>query len=387
MVAQVVVLLSYVGTRPRALMAWEGRSNGSIITDLNPMWSENQLLDNHVVVGDPKGGSGGTAVDMLSVVADTLTTKLKSITVWSGSGVDAIECQFQLDDGTVISSGKKGGNGGGAHNFELRAGEQITRVQGHSNTGISQFQFFTNQGRFSDVYGGNSGEPFVWLPPTYNPNAEVTGLIYFEGAPGKFLDRLTPVWASAPPAGYQLIIDSFDLSQLEQTGKVEAAWSNESIIDNESPNHITSTFEWSMEAEKTSTLTFSQTTKSLIGNKVATQVAVRATAGIPYVGELQSEATIGVEVSQENEWGTQATDSTTISRSYYYDRKAEVTIDPMAQGQGKAVGYRMECADLRWTGKVIITYSDGTTKTVPADGTLSSSSMTKMHTTYTQMPL
>ncbi|KAF5339698.1 hypothetical protein D9758_014901 [Tetrapyrgos nigripes] len=380
-----------LGNKARALMGWKGTSD-TLVRYLEPVWSDTQdLSGTHVVVGESKGGNGGTAFDMLDTAGDPLTTRLSSITVHSGSGIDAIECTFQVGNKTV-SSGKKGGNGGSAHTFELRFEEQITRIEGRANTGLCKLQFFTNQGRSSDVYGSNTaGDPFIWLPPSYDPNnpgAEVTGLICFEGASGKMVDRLAPVWAANPPLSYQLIIDDFDESQLQQNGKVEAAWAAEKVTDNFTNDPLKSTFSWSMSAEKTSTITFSQSTRSLIGGKVSVEVIARGKVGIPFVGEGEVETKIAVEVSGEKEWGSEVTDEKTVSRSYTETHSDEVIVRPMCQGQGKAIGYRMECADLQWKGKMVIIYSDGSTRTVqPVSGTLTSSSMTTIHATYKSVPL
>ncbi|KAF5344583.1 hypothetical protein D9758_013885 [Tetrapyrgos nigripes] len=387
------ILHGNLGDKARALMAWKGTSD-TIVRSLEPVWSDTQdLSGTHVIVGESKGGTGGNAFDMLDTVGDPLTTRLTSITVDSGSAIDAIECKFQVGNKTV-SSGKKGGSGGSAHTFELRSGEQITRIEGRANTEMCKLQFFTNQGRSSDVYGSDTGDPFVWLPPSYDPNnpgAEVTGLVCFEGASGTLVDRLAPVWAANPPLSYELIIDSFDEGQLQRDGKVEAAWDAEQVKDNSSTrDSLKSTFSWSMSAEKTSTITFSQSTRSLIsiGKEVLVEVSAKGEVGIPFVGEGDVEKQIAVEVSGEKGWGNEMTDGKTVTRSYTETHSDEVIIRPKSEGQGKAIGYRMECANLQWTGKMVIIYSDGSTRTIqPVSGTLTSSSLTKIHATYTSVPL
>jgi len=350
------------------------------------MWSDSRQLGTlNVSVGELKGTTSGDDFDMLTSVSDPFPANLKTLKVRCGSRIDAIECVFKLPSGQEISTGRKGGDGGGQNEFTLSANERIIRVEGRAGARIDRLQFFTNQNRSSPIYGGDGGGPFVWTPP-YNGTASAANanmcLLCFQGSSGENVFRLAPVWAADPPVKFSLSIDSFDSISQEMTGKPEIGWTDQHDSNNKSDQTVTHKSVWTMQATKSTTVTLSETSRTKVGGKVTTQFSAKGKAGVPFVTEGEVSSKLGLEVSAEHEWGSTATDGSTVSKTFTVSVEESIPIPPRKRFVGKAVGYQMKVTGLKWNGTMTVTYASGSTKAIPVEGTIDSVSMTKIHTTY-----
>ncbi len=194
--------------------------------------------------------------------------------------------------------------------------------------------------------------------------------------------RLAPVWAANPPTSYNLTIDSFDEIKNDMMGKPEVGWSSHWKSDNAGDTPVERTAIWTMQASKSTTVTLSSTSRWTIGGKLTFKVGAKGKAGVPFVveGKLNYEA--GIEVSGGHEWGSTATDGTTVTHTYTETISEKVTVPPKKTVIGKATGFQMRLTKLKWKGTMSVTYNGGSIKTYPVDGTIDSVSMTRVHTSY-----
>lgn len=129
----------------------------------------------------PFGGPGGGAFHDPGPVPEL--SKITSITIRSGSLVDAIATTYLLPDGSSGTFGH-GGGGGTAHTIFFENTEQIIAVVGRSGTFLDNIAFLTEdrQGnrRTHGPFGGNGGAQFI-------VNRKVNG---FFGRSGSLIDQL-----------------------------------------------------------------------------------------------------------------------------------------------------------------------------------------------------
>jgi hypothetical protein len=141
------------------------------------------MPDNNLYANLMFGGTGGSAFDDITS-ADAIVVGIKSITVRSGSKVDAIQATYTLSDGSTFNGSTHGGSGGTAHVINLADDETIISVQGRSGSRIDQLMFTTRNTsgviKVYGPYGGTGGSPFV-------VNGVVGG---FFGRSGSGLDAL-----------------------------------------------------------------------------------------------------------------------------------------------------------------------------------------------------
>ncbi|KAI1357925.1 hypothetical protein F5Y08DRAFT_134427 [Xylaria arbuscula] len=296
-----------------------------------------------------------------------------------------LKCIFTDIDGREVRTGRQGGGGGDAHIFTLENNERIIRVEGRADKMIDRLQFFTNKGRASDRYGGNGGHAFVWNPPFSGNDSAADAnmsLMCFQGRSAARVDRLAPVWSPDPPVNFALNIDWFEDIGSAISSNPEVAWTSEQNAVNTTLDNMSAKVVWAMQASKSSTITLSDSSRKKIGGKVVFEVSAKGKRGIPYVAEGEVSVKAGVEASAEKEWGNTATDGKTVSRTYTETIEQTVTVRPGMQLEGRAVAYKMAVQDLKWRGKVTVTYAGGGKRTIDVDGTFDSASATKCHTTY-----
>jgi len=233
------------------------------------------------------------------------------------------------------------------------------------------------------VYGGNGGSPFVWTPP-YNGTASAANanmcLLCFQGSASHGVFRLAPVWAADPPIKFSLSIDSFDSISQEMMGKPEIGWTDQHQSDNKTDQTVTHKSVWTLQASKSSSVTLSESSRNKVGGKVTSELSVKGKAGVPFCAEVEVAAKVGLEVSAEHEWGSSATDGSTVSRTFTVSVEESIPIPPKKRFVGKAVGYQMKVTGLKWLGTMTVTYAGGSTKAIPVEGTIDSASVTKIHT-------
>lgn len=207
-------------------------------------------------------------------------------------------------------------------------------------------------------------------------------LLCFQGTADNEVYRLAPVWAADPPVKFSLNIDSYDTITKEMTGKPEIGWSDQRSSDNKTDQVVTHKSTWTMEANKSSTITLTTDSRTKIGGKTSLEITVKGKAGVPFLAEGEVEAKAGIEVSSEHEWGKSTTDGETVSRTFTTSIEESITIPPRKRFIGKAVGYQMKVLGLKWRGTMRVTYAGGSFKDLPVEGTIDSVSVTKIHTTY-----
>jgi hypothetical protein len=129
------------------------------------------------------GGTGGTPFDDITS-ATGIVVGISSITIRSGSEVDAIQVNYILSDGSIYTGATHGGTGGNPTTINLTDDETIISMQGRSGSAIDQIIFTTRNTsgtlKVYGPYGGTGGSPFV-------VNGVVGG---FFGRSGSGLDAL-----------------------------------------------------------------------------------------------------------------------------------------------------------------------------------------------------
>ncbi len=130
------------------------------------------------------GGGGGQPF------ADDLTgvKRLTKLTIRHGAYVDAIQCTWQMNDGSSHTGAQHGGAGGRQDVITFAADEYIVGVSGRAGAYVDQLVIKTNK-RTYGPYGGNGGKPFDLGPLA----AHTTG---FFGRSGRYLDALGAISVS-----------------------------------------------------------------------------------------------------------------------------------------------------------------------------------------------
>ena len=115
------------------------------------------------------------------------TPVLMKIEVRTGLLVDRLE--FWFSDGSLESYGGDGGSP--RQTFWLRPGECIDGVSGRTGEALDQFQFRTNTGRRSPLYGGYGGQAFDFscrsFGATEGQQREILNLKWASGQCGRWL--------------------------------------------------------------------------------------------------------------------------------------------------------------------------------------------------------
>ncbi len=86
----------------------------------------------------------------------------------SGSLVDAIQCTWELTNGTTVTGAVHRGSGGSPTTFNLNEGEYINRIEVRSGSLIDSLTFYTSWGNRYGPYGGTAGSqqtPIVAAAP------------------------------------------------------------------------------------------------------------------------------------------------------------------------------------------------------------------------------
>ncbi|KIK50289.1 hypothetical protein GYMLUDRAFT_266206 [Collybiopsis luxurians FD-317 M1] len=382
-------------------MGFKGHA-GNEIDFVEPVWSNTRILDaRQVTVGDYKGGFVGDGhFDQLSKVSDPFKTALKAIIVRAGAEVDAIECIFHAVDDGEQRSGRAGGLGGTEYVFTLGKNERIVSIVGRASARIDSLQFITNTGRQSNVYGGPGGEPFVLKPPfkgTDGSSDANMSLLCFQGRAAPTLNYgnaitihgLAPVWAPDPPVSFSLSIDHFSEEDLLRTaqGTPEIAHQSSKEVKNTTLDNTTSNINFSMQTTKSTSVTLSESSRSRIGGKYTYSVKCNGEVGVPLIAKGGFEVSASVEVAGEHEWGSTMTDGQTITKDFTETYADSVTVRPGMKMTATVTLYKVVAKDVKWTGKMTVTYAWGGTQTFDVDGTFDSISCTKQHINLNTVPL
>ncbi|KIK50325.1 hypothetical protein GYMLUDRAFT_266193 [Collybiopsis luxurians FD-317 M1] len=388
----------------RALMGFKGHASNEI-DSVEPVWSNTRILDaRHVTVGDYMGGFVGDGhFDQLSKVSDPFKTTLQAIIVRAAAEVDAIECIFHTVDDGEQKSGRAGGPGGTEYVFTLGKNERIVSIAGRASARIDSLQFTTNTGRHSEVYGGPGGEPFVLKPPfkgTDGSSDANMSLLCFQGRAAPTpnygnaitIHGLAPVWAPDPPVSFSLSIDKFaeeDLFRIAKGngGAPEIAHKVSKEVENTNMGDIQSKMTFQMQTTKSTSITLSNTTRNKVGGKLVLSVKCKGKAGVPLVAEGELEYSAQIEVAGEHEWGRTVTDGQAITKAFTEVHEDIVKVQPGQKLIGTVIAYKVVATDVKWTGKLTVTYAGGGTQIFDADGTFDSVSCTKLNIEYQTVSL
>jgi hypothetical protein len=154
------------------IAAFHGRS-GSLIDQIGCYLSTETV--------GPFGGAGGGAFQDPGPIPEL--SRITSITVRSGSLVDAIATTYLLPDGSSQTF-SHGGTGGTAHDIYFNSGEQIIAAVGRSGTYLDNITFLTEDPRgvrrTHGPFGGEGGSQFI-------VNRKVNG---FFGRSGALIDQI-----------------------------------------------------------------------------------------------------------------------------------------------------------------------------------------------------
>jgi hypothetical protein len=156
-------------------------------------------LPTTIVRSDAHGGTGGDPFDDLN--SKGLLGKIQSITVRHGDLVHNIKVKYK--DGPEISHG---GGGGREDTFSLEDDEWLTEIRGRSGGRLDQVQFVTSKARFSPLYGGNGGSPFVL-------KRDKCVLKAFFGRSADDVDQLGVYYEDAKPLTIEILEMNYDLDK------------------------------------------------------------------------------------------------------------------------------------------------------------------------------
>ncbi|KAL3663477.1 hypothetical protein V7S43_011365 [Phytophthora oleae] len=162
--------------------------NGAMLSDHPPISSTfSWTLNDEIRVSNAVGGPHGDQFTDVASAAGGQT--VKSLTLRSGSRVDAVSVTTSAPTATTISHG---GTGGTAKTLTLSSGEYITSVEAHwgkysSHTRIFYLKFTTSLG--NTLSGGTTTDDsaIVHAPDGYQLSA-------FHGRDGDEIDALGAIW-------------------------------------------------------------------------------------------------------------------------------------------------------------------------------------------------
>lgn len=110
------------------------------------------------------GGTGGSGFDDITA-AKAIVVCIKSITIRSGSKVDAIQVTYLLSTGSTFQAALHGGSGGDPQVLNFAEGENIITLEGRSGNRIDQLKFTTRDSagrtKVYGPFGGSGGDPFI----------------------------------------------------------------------------------------------------------------------------------------------------------------------------------------------------------------------------------
>ncbi|KAG5352445.1 hypothetical protein C0989_002281 [Termitomyces sp. Mn162] len=177
-------------------------SAGAPLSDHYPVssvvsWTLSSLLR----LADYLGGTGGTFYnDLATVLSSPTLPKITSLTIRSGSRVDALAFTAQFSNGTTTTV-THGGTGGSPTTLTLASGEYVTKVQAcegvHNSIRIFFASFTTNLGR--TLSGGVATSDCISTTVPTDPAAGSAnwGLVGFWGRSGDEVDRFGAIWGAA----------------------------------------------------------------------------------------------------------------------------------------------------------------------------------------------
>ncbi|ETK95821.1 hypothetical protein F441_01331 [Phytophthora nicotianae CJ01A1] len=162
--------------------------NGAMLSDHPPISSTfSWTLNDEIRLSNAVGGPHGDQFTDVASAAGGQT--VKSITLRSGSRVDAVSISISAPSATTFSHG---GTGGTAKTLTLSSGEYITSMQAHwskynGRTRIFYLKFTTNLG--NTLSGGTTTDESttVYAPDGYQLSA-------FHGRDGDEIDALGAIW-------------------------------------------------------------------------------------------------------------------------------------------------------------------------------------------------
>jgi hypothetical protein len=141
------------------------------------------------------GGSGGTAFSDIDVPQGA---RVLEVHVYSGRYVDAVQMQYALPDGRVVTGPRHGGPGGSLSALRLDSDEALVGLSGRFGEYIDSIRIHTSK-RTSQLLGGSGGRQDyrIQVPARHQG-------VGFTGRAGNYLDAigLTYVPQMMVPAGF-----------------------------------------------------------------------------------------------------------------------------------------------------------------------------------------
>ncbi|MBN2337078.1 MAG: hypothetical protein JXP48_00950 [Acidobacteria bacterium] len=127
------------------------------------------------------GGSGGAAFSDLDVPQGA---RVLEVHVYSGRYVDAVQMQYVLPDGRVVTGPRHGGPGGTLSAFRLDSDEAIVALSGRFGQYIDSIRIHTSK-RTSPLLGGSGGRQDYRIEVPADNQA-----VGFTGRAGNYLDAI-----------------------------------------------------------------------------------------------------------------------------------------------------------------------------------------------------
>ncbi|KAG6885891.1 hypothetical protein C0993_008410 [Termitomyces sp. T159_Od127] len=179
-------------------------SAGAPLSDHYPTSSViSWTLSSSLRLADYLGGTGGTFYNDLIVLSNpTLTLhQITSLTIRSGSRVDALSYTARRNDGTTITVAH-GGTGGTPTTLTLGTGEFVNNIkacEGSHSGSIRIFyaSFMTNLGRVLSGGVPTNDCTNTTIPTDVAANGAQWGLVGFWGRSGDEVDRFGAIWGAA----------------------------------------------------------------------------------------------------------------------------------------------------------------------------------------------
>lgn len=138
--------------------------------------------------GSIYGGSDGSEFNDLNNIGSSSRYDPQTITIRSGSWINAIQINYRSQSGEIQVAPQRGGNDGTSYQFNLDSDERIIKVTGAFGSLVTRLQFTTNKGRTSPTYGGSAPDSsFSEKYPGYV-------LSYISGKCGVLFDQIQFHW-------------------------------------------------------------------------------------------------------------------------------------------------------------------------------------------------
>ena len=212
-------------------------------------------------------------------------------------------------------------------------------------------------------------------------------LLGFMGHSGSRIDRLMPIWAVEPPIHFELSINDMEQPTLGTNCAIDRTSESTRTIINNGAENIVRNVSWNWNRVRSSTLTLSDASTTTLGKKVSFGVRSGTKAGIPLVVQIERRQHHEVEVRTAVELGKMTTDGIPAVMTTTETHEETTTVRPGRRLTATAFTYEASAAGLKWNGIMTVTHSGGGKRSHSVNGFFDSTSVSQIHTIYTDEAL